>query len=398
MEGWTYQKSFIVCVPGIWTSGLRMLIKKLNLRQFRAHDGTELEFEPGINLIYGPNGAGKTNVLEAIHYLCIGRSFIASKDSYALQFGTQFFDLRGRFEPSSRAPFDVRLVFKPDEGKRAFVNGAPLERLSDLIGRIPVVVFAPGDHALTDGPPEERRRFLDNTLSQAQPAYLAELLKFRRTMKQRNAVLSRGRYSDPAHLEPWNDEFSKCASRISFARRRFVSDFNTFMGTAYSMMEAIGEVPTIGYKSFQDLSIDTTLDDVLALHQRQLAEALPRELDQRRSLIGPHRDDLVFCLNDIEVRRYASQGQHRTFGMALKLAKFLYLKSVLGETPLLLLDDVFGVLDRERARVFLELLEQSSDLGQSLITTADETVFRDTIDLDKSTHSQQMIVNGALAR
>ena len=374
-----------------------MLIKKLSLRQFRAHDDTELEFEPGINLIYGPNGAGKTNVLEAIHYLCIGRSFIASKDSYALQFGTEFFDLKGRFEPQLRAPFDARLIFRPDEGKRAFVNGAPLERLSNLIGRIPVVVFAPGDYALTDGPPEERRRFLDNTLSQAQPAYLTELLKFRRTMKQRNAVLSRGRYCDPAQLEPWNDEFSKSASRISVARQRFVSDFNVFMGTAFSMIEAIAEVPTIEYRTFHDLPDDIAPDEVLALHRLRLEEALPRELDQRRSLVGPHRDELVFRLNDIEVRRYASQGQHRTFGMALKLAKFLYLKSMLAETPLLLLDDVFGDLDRERAKVFLEMLEQSSDLGQSVITTADETVFRDTIDLEKPIHSHKMIVNGSVA-
>ncbi len=375
-----------------------MLLRKLNLRQFRAHGDTELVFAPGINLICGPNGAGKTNVLEAIHYLCIGRSFIASKDTYALQFDTHFFDLRGEFEPSTRVPFDIRLVYKPDEGKRAFVSGAPLDRLSDLIGRVPVVVFSPGDHVLTDGPPDGRRRFIDNTLSQAKPAYLAELLKYRRTMKQRNAVLARGRFSDPAQLEPWNDEFSKSATRITLARAAFVAEFNRYMEIACSMMEAISEVPTVTYRAFHQLPDDPAEEQILMLHRDLVKEALPREREQRRSLVGPHRDDLLFRLNEMEVRRYASQGQHRTFGMALKLAKFLYLKAILDEVPLLLLDDVFGDLDRHRAQVFLELLEQSSELGQSLVTTADDTAFHETIDFRKEAHSHQTIVNGTLAK
>lgn len=377
---------------------MSMLLRKLSLRQFRAHGDTEMLFAPGINLICGLNGAGKTNILEAIHYLCIGRSFVASKDTYALQFDTQFFDLRGEFEPSLRASFDIRLIYTPVEGKRAFINGAPLERLSDLIGRVPVVVFSPGDHVLTDGPPEGRRRFLDNTLSQAKPAYLAELLRYRRTMKQRNAVLASGRSSNAAQLEPWNDEFSKSATKITLARAAFVAEFNRHMEVACSMMQAITEIPTITYRAFHQLPDDPTEELVLELHRDRVKEALPREWEQRRSLVGPHRDDLIFRLDEMEVRRYASQGQHRTFGMALKLAKFLYLKAILEEMPLLLLDDVFGDLDRHRARVFLELLEQSSELGQSLVTTADDTAFHEIIDFGKEAHSHQTIVNGTVAK
>jgi len=375
-----------------------MQLRKLRLRQFRAHSDTELVFAPGINLICGLNGAGKTNVLEAIHYLCIGRSFVASKDRYALQFGTQFFDLKGEFAPTTRPPFDVRLVFKSDEGKKAFVNGASLDRLSDMIGRVPVVVFAPGDHVLTDGPPDGRRRFLDNTLSQAKPAYLAELLKYRRTMKQRNAVLSQGRFSDPKLLEPWNEEFSKSAAKITLARAGFVAEFNRYMEAACAMMESISEIPTMAYRGFDKLPAEPNLDDIVGLHRGRLEEALPREREQRRCLVGPHRDELIFRLNEIEIRRYASQGQHRTFGMALKLAKFLYLKEILDETPLLLLDDVFGDLDRHRAGVFLELLEESSEMGQSIITTADDTAFHETIDVGKRVHSHQTIVKGEVAR
>ena len=371
-----------------------MLLHKLVLRQFRAHTESELRFSPGINLIYGPNGAGKTNVLEAVYYLCIGRSFVASKDSYALQFDRAFFDLKGEFESELNRRFDVRLVYKTDEGKRAFVNGVPLDRLSDLVGRVPVVVFAPSDHALTDGPPEERRRFLDNTLSQAKPAYLAELLNYRRTMKQRNALLGRGTLADPALLEPWNEEFSRSASKITAFRASFITEFNSHLSEAFKLMKEISERPSIRYRAFTPLPGDADFVSIHDLHRSKLREALSRERDLKRSLIGPHRDELIFTLNDIEVRRFASQGQHRTFGMALKLAKFLYLKSRLDETPLLLLDDVFGDLDQHRSEVFLRLLEESSELGQCFITSADDQPFRKTLDFEIDRHSAHMIANG----
>lgn len=375
-----------------------MRLHKLTLKHFRAHESSDMSLAPGINLIHGPNGAGKTNVLEAAYYLCIGRSFVASRDAYALQFGKSFFDLRGAFEPEDRSPFEVRVVYKHEQGKRAFVNGAPLERLSELVGRVPVVVFAPGDYALTNGPPDERRRFIDNTLSQAKPAYLSELLKFRRTMKQRNALLARGKYSDPALLEPWNDKFSESAGKITTARAAFVAQFNRYMEEAYRMMEEISERPTITYRAFHSLKNTTTPEAIHDLHKAKMKEALPRERERRRSLVGPHRDDLVFKLDDMEVRRFASQGQHRTFGMALKLAKFLYLKSICNETPILLLDDVFGDLDPKRSAVFLQLLDESPELGQSLITSADEATLQNSIDFGDSRHSSHLIVKGSISK
>ena len=344
-----------------------------------------------MNVIHGANGAGKTNVLEAVHYLCLGRSFLASKDRYALQFNQSFFELKGRFQPGSRAPFDCRIVYKPDEGKRAFINGAPLERLSDLVGRAPVVVLAPGDIALTDGAPEERRRFLDNTLSQARAPYLNELLKYRRTMRQRNAVLSRGRSVEAGLLEPWNAEFSKSAARITLARRDFVSEFSGYLDRAYEMMDSIGETPSITYRGFIRLDPELDFEDVLDLHREQLRVVFSREKEQRRSLVGPHRDELVFRLNGVEVRRFASQGQHRTFGMALQLAKYLFLRETRDEKPLLLLDDVFGDLDRDRSAVFLALLENEAELGQTLITGADQRIFLETVTFDEEEHSMHLV-------
>jgi DNA replication and repair protein RecF len=249
--------------------------------------------------------------------------------------------------------------------------------------------------ALTDGPPEERRRFLNNTLSQAHPGYLADLIKYRRTMKQRNAVLAQGRFAAAGLLEPWNEELSTGAARITLARLTFIEEFNRFMARAYTLMDTIAETPSIEYKGFDTFEPGSDLPDVLARYKTRLSRSIPRERELRRSLLGPHRDDLVFRLDDLEVRRYASQGQHRSFGMALKLAKFLYLRSISDEKPILLLDDVFGDLDRDRSTVFLRLLERSDDLGQSIITGADEGPFRQSIDFTKPDHSSYMIANGS---
>ena len=173
------------------TLAVRMRLRSLRLLSFRAHDETDVTFAPGVNLIYGPNGSGKTNLLEAIHYLCLSKSFLTSQDPHALRQGCPFFEVEGRFEGEQRPEFTARLVYVPEEGKRIFVNKAPLERLSEVVGMLPVVVFSPADGALTAGGPDERRKFLDNTLSQARPVYLDDLLKYRRALKQRNALLLR---------------------------------------------------------------------------------------------------------------------------------------------------------------------------------------------------------------
>jgi len=372
-----------------------MILSTLRLRGFRAHDESELTFSAGLNLIYGPNGSGKTNLLEAIHYLALGKSFLASKDSYTIRFGAPFFDLRGTFEGDGKSPFEVRVVFKPDEGKRIFVNGAPLDRLADLVGRVPVVVFAPVDHGLTDGPPEERRRFLDNTLSQARPSYLNGLLKYRRTLKQRNAVLSAGRSVRPDLLAPWNEEFIRGGVLISQARAEFVAEFARYLDQAWNLIESIGERPTIEYNGFAPLNDWNDADEVARRFRSKLEQSFQSERSMRRTLVGPHRDEMTFRLNEIEVRRYASQGQHRTFGMALKLAKYLYLQQATEKTPLLLLDDVFGDLDQHRSNVFLELL-QDKLVGQSIITTADETHFRNVVAFDGHVNNAIGIRNGSV--
>ncbi len=366
-----------------------MRLKRLRLFSFRAHRETTVEFVPKINLLHGPNGAGKTNLLEAVHYLCLTKSFIASQDSYVLRKGQPYFEVEGWFEGERRPELRVRLAYVPNEGKRIFVNGAPLERLADIVGMLPVVVVSPEDYALTAGGPDERRRFLDNIMSQARPVYLDDLLKYRRALKQRNALLQQYRrmphQAQPSVLASWDAELIALGSRLIAARRRFLAEFDAFLDAAYRQIEDVAERPTITYDTIARLPDDADEDAIAGIYRKRIEGVARRERQLGRTMIGPHRDEMVFRLNDFEVRRYASQGQHRTFGMALKLAQFFYLHDRLEEMPLLLLDDVFDTLDARRTKAFLDLL-QSDAVGQSLITAANRSLFDGLIPLDQPEH------------
>ena len=376
-----------------------MTINHLRLLSFRAHVDSSPTFSSKVNLIYGPNGAGKTNILEAIHYLALSKSFLSSTDTYALQKGAPFFEVEGSFEGSHRKAFDVRLVFMPDEGKRMFINKSPLERLAKIVGQIPVVVFSPADQALTAEGPDVRRRFLNNILSQARPVYLDDLMKYRRTLKQRNVLLTQYRRSRKVSndvLESWDAELVRLGSRVILSRLQFVAAFSDFLEEAHGRIDAVSEHPEMSYRTIGPLDEGADSEAIQRMFAARLKQAARRELELGRTLVGPHRDELIFTLNNMEVRRYASQGQHRTFGVALKLAQFFYLKSRVDETPILLLDDLFGNLDEKRTQVFLDLLD-SDVVGQSLITAAQRTPFDQNLSFDNDLNQALFVQAGSVS-
>lgn len=373
-----------------------MYIQRLRLLSFRAHAESELDFSPKINLIHGSNGAGKTNVLEAIHYLALSKSFLASSDQYALQKGAPYFEIEAGFEGIHRKALNVRLVYVPTEGKRIFVNKSPLDRLADIVGQVPLVVFSPSDHALTAEGPDVRRRFLNNILSQSRPVYLDDLLQYRRVLKQRNVLLAGYRKTRSLSrdvLASWDAELCRLGSRIITTRIRFTKQFKAYLADAYARIAAVGETPGLTYKTIAGFDDEVDDDEVALTFERRLAQVGRRELEMGRSLVGPHRDELEFRLDDLEVRRYASQGQHQTFGMALKLAQFFYLEAQLDETPLLLLDDLFGNLDPKRTRILLEML-QSDAVGQCLITAAQRDPFDANVPFDRAENQSICIAAG----
>lgn len=374
-----------------------MLLHSIRLLSFRAHASSEVTFAPKVNLLHGPNGAGKTNVLEAIHYLCLTKSFVTGQDSHVLSRGAPHFEVEGVVETKSRADIKLRLVYVPDGGKRFFMNRASVEPLSHVIGQFPAVVFSPEDHQLTAGAPEERRKLINNVLSQARPVYLDDMMKYRRALKQRNELLYRirrtGQAVDPGVLASWDEGLILLGARIIKARLDFVSDFGSYLERAFHLLEDIAEMPSMEYNTFEPLEPGTDLEAITERFGARLHRLHRRECQVGRTLAGPHLDELIFRLDTFELRNYGSQGQHRTFGLALKLAQYFYLYERLEEKPLLLLDDVFANLDPVRIRSFLQLL-QSDEVGQTFITGADLRTFDTPMEFDGETNRAIHIVSG----
>jgi DNA replication and repair protein RecF len=327
-----------------------------------------------VNLLHGPNGIGKTNVLEAIHYLCLAKSFLAGTDRHALRKGEERFQVDAEVVTDRRGAQQIRIIFVPGEGKRVLVNGVVLDRLTDLVGQFPVVVLAPADHKLTEEGPDERRRFLDTMLCQASPAYLQALVAYRRVLKQRNQLLASRRGMRQEMMASYNEAFARHGSRLMTRRARFIREFSEHLETAYALMSETAERPSITYRTFLAIKEDQDESELAARFVGELQSRFSEECERGMTTVGPHRDDLLFQLGALPVRRYASQGQHRTFVMALKLAQYFYLGERLGEQPLLLLDDVFDTLDPHRMKTITGLLAGDA-VGQSLVTAARPDLF-----------------------
>ena len=375
-----------------------MYLKSIRLTDFRVHERTECTFAPSVNLLYGPNGAGKTNVLDAIHYACLSKGFVTSGDRYIVRRGAKHTEVEGLFVSDGGRERRVRMAYVPGEGKRMFMNGVAQERVSSMVGQLPVVACAPQDYALTSGGPDNRRRFVDNLLCQATPLYLDALLRFRRVLKQRNRYLAgmkEGGSMDntPAILSSWDEQLVTFGSRIVQARQGFTDAFADYLHQAYEAIESVAEKPTMEYHANLRLSAPAPLETIQAAYRDKLAAVFEDECRRGTTLAGPHLDDLAFRLDDMLVRRYASQGQHRTFGMALKLAMYAFLQERTGERPILLLDDVFEHLDASRSKAFLDLL-QSDRIGQTIISATDRRPFDGLVPFDEGQHRALFVEDG----
>ena len=373
-----------------------MHLTRLRLADFRAHALTEVHPAPAVNLIVGPNGAGKTNLLEAIGYLCLGKSFLSARDAHVVRREAEHFEVEGDLEGDTRAPFRARFIVLPSEGKRAFVNKVPLDRIVDLVGRTPLVILSPADHALTEGGPTERRRFLDSTLSQAYPVYLDDLVRYRRALKQRNALLQqvrRGRALPAGTLDAWDEEVAVLGGRIMTRRRDFVAEFETHLQDAYRRLGEPGEPLDMTYAPTTSFGDEVDAETAL---RRELERTRRRSRETGRTFVGPHLDEVVFRIGGHELRVFGSHGQHRTYALAVRLGQALFLREASEERPLLLLDDVFGPLDPERTGLVLDLLV-SGDLGQSFVTAASVEPFRDLLPFDHPAHRLFHVEHGAVS-
>ncbi len=350
-----------------------MINTSLSLTNFRNHHQTDVRWGEHVNIITGPNGAGKTNLIDALHYLCMGRSFTSSSDMYVVRQEASSFLVRGTFRGSIRSSFEVACSYGRGEGKRLFVNDSPLERHADLIGLVPVVLVSPDDRKLTGEGPAERRSFLDALISQTSPSYLDNLIRYRRIVRQRNRLLSEPNMPPDQldlMLEPWDRQLVETGSNIIARRAVVVDRFQSYLEKAHGELAGSGLVPSIRYRTFCDTGSDAPPEAgrIQKEYLTALRASAERERERRQTLTGPHRDELVFYLNDMELRKFGSQGQHRIFALALKMAQLYFYNDELEDLPVFLLDDVFGDLDRQRTETVMQMLLQHE--GQSFITAA----------------------------
>jgi DNA replication and repair protein RecF len=354
-----------------------MNVLEVRLRDFRNHEQSALTFGPALNVLAGDNGQGKTNILEAVSYLSLTKSFYATSDSAVLRHGCAEFLVEGVLQSDDgvRSTVVVRFAGESRE-KMVAVNGLRPESLASVIGRFPVVVLSPENNAVTFGGPSDRRKFVDLVLSQLSRPYFQDLLDYRRALRQRNRLLVEGKAGGGAALDSWDGALAVPGSRIIHRRRQFVREFLGYLDEAYGGLTGDSERPGLEYRSVGGTSGSLEPEDIRRVMEQALRSSRTEDIRRCATQVGPHRDEFRFLLNGTSVQLYASQGQHKTLLVALKVAEFRFLRERLGERPVFLLDDVFSELDGHRARRILGLV---MDLGQALITTTDAGLFAQTM-------------------
>ena len=392
-----------------------MYLSHLSLKDFRNYEELDLTLEQGLFLFQGENAQGKTNLLEAVAMLATSNSFHASSDREIVSWHSSDHVTRivAGVERHSEdlnieiVIFDPSQLEKGDSGekesqfipphdrqrKRIKINGVP-KRAIDLIGQVTVVLFSPNDLSLVDGSPEERRRFLDRGLCQMQPHYCQALQRYRKIVTQRSALLKRIRENqeDPRMLDYLDEKLTELATMITFERRRMVTSLNQYVDKLQAIISGGREHLTIVYRPSFDIEPTWDTLETLQHFRTQLLEARRKEIRQGVCLLGPHRDDLEFLVNGVNMLTYGSRGQQRTVALASKLGELAFMRSVTGEEPILLLDDVFSELDFSRREY---LLRQVLKHEQVLITATDFASFPDEI-LTKA--HQYQVLRGSVTR
>jgi DNA replication and repair protein RecF len=337
-----------------------LFLSQLKLSNFKNYESQTLAFSPRLNCLTGLNGMGKTNVLDAVHYLCLCKSYAALSDKNLIRHGASFFRLEGRFERSEAELEKVVAKYPVAQRKEIERNGVAVQKLTDYIGQYPVVMIAPDDVTLVQEGSEERRRFLDSTLSQISSEYLQSLLTYNGLLKQRNALLkifAEERRFDGALLEAIDRQMPVPAQRLHEQRRAFVQEFEPLFAELYGVISGSREQVAVQFSADMNEA---------SLPELQSA-SLEKDRILQRCTTGPHRDDLILKMDGQVVKKFASQGQLKSFLLAMRLAQYEVLRREKGVSPILLLDDIFDKLDEQRVRQLVGLLI-NRNFGQIFIT------------------------------
>jgi DNA replication and repair protein RecF len=352
-----------------------MFLKKLALTNFKNYELTELEFSPKINCFVGNNGVGKTNILDAIHYLSLTKSFFNSIDSISIRHGEDYFIIQGTFVRDEEDD-QIYCAFQRQKQKLLKRNGKEYQKLSDHVGRYPVVMISPADSALITEGSEDRRKFMNKIISQYSAEYLDSVLRYSKALQQRNRVLkdlNSSAGNDAELLSIWDSQLVRYGTFVYKERAMLINELIPVFQEYYSLISLGKESVRLKYRSH--------------LVEGSFGEALINSMSKDRYLeyttVGIHKDDLLLEMDDYLVKSLGSQGQQKSYLVALKLAKFDYIKRKAGFSPILLLDDIFDKFDAERVEQIIRLVGNKR-FGQIFITDTHQNRLQDILTSHKT--------------
>jgi DNA replication and repair protein RecF len=336
-----------------------MYLKKLSILNFKNYPEAEMEFSNHVNCLTGNNGEGKTNVLDAIHYLSFCKSFFNSIDRQNILHEAPFFLIQGTYISDEKEE-EIYCGLKRNQKKQFKRNKKEYQRLADHIGLFPLVMISPADSELITEGSESRRRFIDSVVAQFDRAYLDDLISYNKVLSHRNALLKQfadSRKFDIESLEIWDAQLIDYGTKVHEKRQKFITSFIPIFQKYYELISGGREQVGVNYISHLN---DSTFSAALI-------KALNRDRAMEYSTVGIHKDDLDFTINGYPLKKFASQGQQKSFLIALKLAQFDFIKNIKNTTPILLLDDIYDKLDDLRVKQLMELV-CSENFGQIFIT------------------------------
>lgn len=322
-----------------------MYIESVQLKNFRNYESLEINLDKGTNILYGDNAQGKTNILEAIYLCGTTKSHRGSKDKEIIRFGEEESHIRMMLKKNDLS-YKIDMHLKKNKAKGVAINGLPIHKARELFGIINLVFFSPEDLNMIKNGPGERRKFIDMELCQLDQVYLTELASYNHIVNQRNKLL-KDMYMNPGlrdTLDIWDMQMVQYGKKIIEKRTAFVKELNEIVCEIHKNLTGGLEHLEVIYEPSTESSV---FEENLNNHRE-------RDLRLKMTSVGPHRDDLIFMTNGIDIRKYGSQGQQRTAALSLKLSEIYLVKKKIKDTPVLLLDDVLSELDSNRQNYLLE--------------------------------------------
>ncbi len=326
-----------------------MNIKNIYVENFRNLENQSLKFTDGVNVLYGLNGQGKTNIIEAVYYFCNGKSFRALKDKEVVKFGEEKSRIKIEFDAFGRENKGEIYIF---DKKNIKLNDIPIKKLSEILGFLNIVIFTPEHLNLIKSGPNERRKFLDTFISQLKPVYFKTLVDYYKVIKQKNIILKSNDKLMIETLDIWDEKLSEYGTQIYKYRKYFLEKLSDYLSVIQADITEKKEDIKINF-------VTSVKGDYLDKENflNQLIKNRQRELEYKMALIGPHRDDFEFLINEKNLKLYGSQGQQRTAVLAVKMAECEIIKEIKNEYPVLLLDDIMSELDINRRKYLLEKIK-----------------------------------------